>query len=134
MADETEQGQRALLNLGHTFGHAIESVTNYRRWLHGEAVAMGLVMAADLSRRLGMLDEVEVGRIKRLLQRAGLPSHPTPDMQSEALLAAMQIDKKVQGGKLRVVVMRGIGAAELLTSPAVGLLRETISAAIAGSI
>ena len=134
MADETEQGQRALLNLGHTFGHAIESVTNYRRWLHGEAVAMGLVMAADLSRRLGMLDEVEVGRIKRLLQRAGLPSHPTPDMQSEALLAAMQIDKKVQGGKLRVVVMRGIGSAELLTNPAVGLLRETISAAIAGSI
>ena len=122
--DNLEGARRALERTGD----------GYRRWLHGEAVAMGLVMAADLSRRLGMLDEVEVGRIKRLLQRAGLPSHPTPDMQSEALLAAMQIDKKVQGGKLRVVVMRGIGAAELLTSPAVGLLRETISAAIAGSI
>lgn len=133
-ADETEQGQRALLNLGHTFAHAIESLTHYQRWLHGEAVAMGLVMAADFSRRLGLLDHAEVERVKQLLGCAGLPLYPASDMNSEAFLAAMQIDKKAQGGKLRMVVMRGIGTAELLTNPAAELLRATISAAIAGDI
>ncbi|MEM8981579.1 MAG: 3-dehydroquinate synthase [Pseudomonadota bacterium] len=104
--DEREQGSRALLNLGHTFGHAIETVAGYGEWLHGEAVAAGMVMAAVAS---GLPNDA-VGRLQRLLDSAGLPVAP-PSLGSEALWAAMQLDKKVQDGKLRLILLRALGDA-----------------------
>ena len=109
-ADETEQGERALLNLGHTFGHAIETGLGYGQWLHGEAVAAGTMMAADLSRRLGWIDGDEVTRIERLFERAGLPTHG-PALGASRYLELMAHDKKVEAGRLRFVLLRGIGRA-----------------------
>jgi 3-dehydroquinate synthase len=107
-ADETEQGERALLNLGHTFGHAIETGLGYGEWLHGEAVAAGTIIAAELSARLGWLPEVEVERIRALLQRAGLPVL-APDLGVSRYLDLMAHDKKVADGQLRLILLRGIG-------------------------
>jgi len=112
-ADELEAGQRALLNLGHTFGHAIETGTGYGNWLHGEAVATGMAMAADLSVRIGWLPDSDRHRIEALLARAGLPVHPPQNMDSEAFLKLMAVDKKVQAGKLRLVLLKEIGHAVL---------------------
>ncbi len=109
-ADEKEGGIRAYLNLGHTFGHAIEAGMGYGVWLHGEAVAGGTVLAADLSRRLGHLSDADVERIRALLRRARLPD-AAPDLGVEAYLKAMEIDKKVEGGKIRFVLLRRIGEA-----------------------
>ncbi|MDR2208052.1 MAG: 3-dehydroquinate synthase [Azoarcus sp.] len=109
-ADETERGERALLNLGHTFGHAIETGLGYGQWLHGEAVAAGTMMAAELSRRLGWLDGFDVARIERLFDRAGLPVHG-PALGVPHYLKLMAHDKKVEAGKLRFVLLRGIGQA-----------------------
>jgi len=109
-ADETEQGERALLNLGHTFGHAIETGLGYGQWLHGEAVAAGTMMAAELSRRLGWIGGSEVARIERLFKRAGLPTHG-PNLGAPRYLELMAHDKKVEAGKLRFVLLRGIGQA-----------------------
>ena len=109
-ADEKEGGIRAHLNLGHTFGHAIEAGMGYGVWLHGEAVAGGTVLAADLSRRLGHLSDADVARIRDLLHRAGLPDS-APDLGVEAYLKAMEIDKKVEDGKIRFVLLRRIGEA-----------------------
>lgn len=109
-ADETEQGERALLNLGHTFGHAIETGLGYGEWLHGEAVAVGTMMAAELSRRLGWLDAADVERIEALHRRAGLPVHG-PDLAAARYLDLMASDKKVEGGRLRLVLLRAIGRA-----------------------
>jgi len=109
-ADEHEHGDRALLNLGHTFGHAIESATGYREWLHGEAVGAGLLMAAAMSHECGLLPLAERDRLQRLLERAGLPvriSGVTP----QAAFEHMQIDKKVRAGRVRLILLRGIGAA-----------------------
>lgn len=108
--DERESGLRALLNLGHTFGHAIESGMGYGVWLHGEAVAAGTVLAADVSRRMGLLSEAEVTRIRALYRRAGLPD-TAPDLRVEKYMDYMGLDKKVEGGRIRFVLMRGIGAA-----------------------
>jgi 3-dehydroquinate synthase len=108
--DERESGLRALLNLGHTFGHAIEAGLEYGTWLHGEAVAAGTVRAARLSQRLGSLGEAEVQRVVALLQRANLPT-AAPDLGVERYLELMGLDKKVEGGKLRLVLLRGIGQA-----------------------
>ena len=105
-ADERERGRRALLNFGHTFGHAIENALGYGEWLHGEAVAAGMVMAA----RLSGIDADEVDRLRRLLMAAGLPVSP-PDAGSEALRAAMDLDKKASAGKLRFVLLKRIGEA-----------------------
>ena len=110
-ADERELGQRALLNLGHTFGHAIEAGLGYGDWLHGEAVAAGMVMAAELSRQLGWLDAAAVPRIRSLLERFGLPVAPPPGLGSERMLELMAVDKKVQAGALRLVLLKGIGSA-----------------------
>ena len=110
-ADEREAGQRALLNLGHTFGHAIETNVGYGNWLHGEAVAVGLSMAAELSSRMGWMDAAVCERIDRLLQQARLPVQPPPEMRPEDFLERMAVDKKVQDGRLRLVLMKGIGAA-----------------------
>ncbi len=108
--DEREQGDRALLNLGHTFGHAIESATRYQTWLHGEAVGAGLSMAATMSRALGLLDASELERVNRLLERARLPQRASEVGHSVAL-DAMRIDKKVKAGRIRLVLLRRIGEA-----------------------
>jgi len=124
-ADETEQGERALLNLGHTFGHAIEAGMGYGKWLHGEAVAAGTMMAAALSQRLGWLDAADVTRLERLHVRAGLPV-TGPDLPVERYLALMAGDKKVEGGRLRLVLLKAIGKAVMHGEASV----EDISAAI----
>ncbi len=111
-ADETEQGERALLNLGHTFGHAIETGMGYGQWLHGEAVAAGTMMAAELSRRLGWLDDGDVARIEALFVRAGLPV-TGPALGVERYLELMAHDKKVEAGRLRLVLLRKPGQAVL---------------------
>ena len=112
-ADEHEtakEGGRALLNLGHTFGHAIETGMGYGEWLHGEAVAAGMVMAAELSRRLGWIRQADVERIARLLQRAGLPVRGAP-LGSARYLELMAHDKKVIAGSMRLVLLRALGNA-----------------------
>jgi 3-dehydroquinate synthase len=106
--DEREHGRRALLNLGHTFGHAIETAAGYGEWLHGEAVAAGLVLAADLSRRLGWIDAADVARLTSLLARAGLPV-VAPPIGAGRALALMGLDKKVLAGRIRLVLLRRLG-------------------------
>jgi len=110
-ADEREAGQRALLNLGHTFGHAIETGMGYGEWLHGEAVAAGMCMAADLSWRLGWLDAEDLSRIRTLIGRAGLPTGAPSALTTERFMELMAVDKKVLAGELRLVLLRGIGKA-----------------------
>jgi 3-dehydroquinate synthase len=108
--DEREQGDRALLNLGHTFGHAIETATGYSRWLHGEAVGAGLLMAATMSQRAGWMDAGQVERLARLLERTGLPTAAT-EVAGSVALDNMRIDKKVKAGKMRFVLLKSIGQA-----------------------
>lgn len=107
--DEREQGRRALLNLGHTFAHAIEAATAFGAWLHGEAVAVGLVMASELAVRMGMLDRDIAARVEALIAAAGLPTRPPP-VGAERLKAFMQLDKKIAGGRLRFVLPDGLGS------------------------
>ncbi|MCU0971239.1 MAG: 3-dehydroquinate synthase [Gammaproteobacteria bacterium] len=128
-ADERESGRRALLNLGHTFGHAIETGVGYGQWLHGEAVGAGMCMAADLSRRLGWLTEAEHRRIVALLERARLPIAPPPGIGPDRFLELMAVDKKVQDGRLRLVLLRGIGSAVVTDGVDPVVLRATLQAA-----
>ena len=114
-ADERESGVRATLNLGHTFGHAIETQQGYGAWLHGEAVAAGTVMALEMSCRLGWIQPGERDRAIRLFLAAGLPVVPPADMLPEHFLEHMAVDKKVLDGRLRLVLLRAIGEA-LVTS------------------
>ena len=109
-ADEHERGQRALLNLGHTFGHAIERCAGYGEWLHGEAIAAGMCMAASFSARIGWLDTADVARIKELFVRLNLPVEP-PRVDAGEFLAAMSLDKKVIAGEIRLVLLKSIGDA-----------------------
>jgi 3-dehydroquinate synthase len=125
--DEREQGERALLNLGHTFGHAIESATAYRQWLHGEAVGAGLAMAADMSAQCGLLPLSEAARISRLVERAGLPVH-VDAVTPESALEHMRIDKKVQGGRLRLVLLRRLGEAFVSADYPPAALAHTLAA------
>jgi 3-dehydroquinate synthase len=106
--DEREQGDRALLNLGHTFGHAIESATSYKHWLHGEAIGAGLLMAAAMSRECGLLAAADVVRVEKLIARAGLPTR-IEAVSPESALEHMRIDKKVQSGRIRLILLRKIG-------------------------
>ena len=110
VADEHENGERALLNLGHTFGHAIETGMGYGEWLHGEAIAVGTMMAAELSCLLGWIGSADVIRIEALLLRVGLPV-VGPALAVESYLELMQHDKKVQDGKLRLILFKQIGQA-----------------------
>lgn len=109
-SDECEAGRREILNFGHTFGHAIEAGMGYGEWLHGEAVGCGMVMAADLSRRLGLIDNASFARLRQLVSRAGLPVQ-APDMDSIRYLEIMRRDKKALNGDIRVVVLKGLGSA-----------------------
>jgi 3-dehydroquinate synthase len=124
--DEHEQGERALLNLGHTFGHAIENAMGYGVWLHGEAVAAGTMMAADLSQRMAWLSANEVARIKNSLIAANLPINP-PDLGAIKYLDLMGLDKKVENGKIRLVLQQGIGKAVITSDYDAEKLAATLS-------
>lgn len=126
-ADEREAGLRAILNLGHTFGHAIEASLGYGRWLHGEAVAAGMVMAAELSARAGLLDPPAVARVRALVARAGLPAEG-PELSPERYLERMAIDKKASAGKIRFVVLEALGRAALRDDLALDVVRAAIRA------
>ncbi len=115
-ADELEAGQRALLNLGHTFGHAIETGVGYGDWLHGEGVGAGICMAATLSHKLGWLTDREKGRIVEIIKRTGLPVEPPPQLTPERFKALMSVDKKVLDGRLRLVLPQGIGKSVITDS------------------
>lgn len=127
-ADEHEHGQRALLNLGHTFGHAIEAEMGYGNWLHGEAVAAGMVMAARTAEQLELLDSAQTARLVALLKRAGLPVSGPQEMTAQAYLPHMLRDKKVLAGELRLVLPVAIGKSEVRA----GVAHEIVLRAIAG--
>jgi len=115
-ADEREGGLRAILNFGHTFGHAIEAGLGYGAWLHGEAVGCGMVMAADLSVRLGLLDSVARQRITRVIAAAHLPSR-APDLGQQRYLDLMSVDKKAEAGEIKFIVLDGVGTAKITAVP-----------------
>ncbi len=122
--DEKEGGLRAILNFGHTFGHAIESGLGYGKWLHGEAVGCGMVMAADLSCRLGYIDYVAKTRIKQVVEAAGLPTI-APDLGEERWLELMEVDKKNEGGKIKFILLKPLGQSVITSVPKETLL-ETL--------
>lgn len=124
--DEHEAGERALLNLGHTFGHAIENAMGYGVWLHGEAVAAGTMLAADLSQRMGWLTQAEVKRIHDLLSKAQLPLD-APKLGVEKYLELMQLDKKVADGKIRLILQQGIGKSVITSDYDAEKLKATLS-------
>ncbi|MFB6330943.1 3-dehydroquinate synthase [Acinetobacter variabilis] len=125
--DEKEQGERALLNLGHTFGHAIESYLGYGEWLHGEAVATGMVMAADLSHRMGWISLEDLERTKKIISRAQLPI-VCPKIPLDDFLAYMAYDKKVLNGQLRLVLLQQLGKAVITRDFDVELMQQAILA------
>ncbi len=125
--DETEQGVRALLNLGHTFGHAIETGMGYGNWLHGEAIATGMLMAADLSARQGWMQHADVQRIRAIFEEAGLPVTGPAEMTVEQYMALMSVDKKVQAGVIRLILLKGIGQATISDDYDVTMLQETLT-------
>lgn len=112
--DERESGERALLNFGHSFGHALEVEAGYGALLHGEAVAIGMLCAARLSTRLGMAGDADTQRLHALLQRIGLPTAIPPGLHADALLAHMRLDKKNRAGALRLILWRGVGRVEIV--------------------
>ena len=125
-ADETEQGIRAILNLGHTFGHAIETYQRYTGWLHGEAVAAGMVMASQLSLLMGGISEQELKRISQLLSQWSLPIAPPDTMQVDDFFALMYRDKKVQDGQLRLVLLSELGKATVTSDFKSNLLEQVL--------
>lgn len=127
-ADERESGVRATLNLGHTFGHAIETHQGYGVWLHGEAVSAGMVMALEMSRQLGWISGAERDRAVRLLARAGLPVVPPANMCAEDFLKHMAVDKKVLDGQLRLVLLKRLGGAVVTSDFPREVLEATLSA------
>ena len=128
-ADERESGVRALLNFGHTFGHAIEAGTGYGTWLHGEAIAAGMVMAAELSHRAGLIARADLQRVRSLLSRAGLPVSG-PAIPAQRMLELMSVDKKAARGQTRFVLLQAIGRAVLKGDVSPGLVSEAILAAV----
>lgn len=126
--DEREGGLRAVLNLGHTFGHAIETFAGYGNWLHGEAVGTGMRMAADLSGRLGMLGEADVRRVNRLISRAALPEVPPVEMTPSDFMELMAVDKKNVDGHLRLVLLNALGDAVVTGDFDISQLQSTLEA------
>jgi 3-dehydroquinate synthase len=131
--DERERGRRVELNFGHTFGHAIETATGYGDWLHGEAVAVGMVMAAALSQRLGWLAAADVQRIRELLRRAGLPVE-APRLGSGRARELMGMDKKVLEGRIRLVLLRRLGEATVTADYGADALAETLREHLGASV
>ncbi|WP_067518810.1 3-dehydroquinate synthase [Endozoicomonas ascidiicola] len=126
--DEKESGIRAILNLGHTFGHAIETYTGYGSWLHGEAVAVGMVMAADLSLREGDISKEEYRGLVELIEKANLPVEPPAGMTPEHFIELMSVDKKVLDGQLRLVLLKEVGVAVVTQDFNLDNLRATLNA------
>nr|WP_267875997.1 bifunctional shikimate kinase/3-dehydroquinate synthase AroKB [Massilia rubra] len=126
--DEREGGLRAILNFGHTFGHAIEAGMGYGAWLHGEAVGCGMVMAADLSHRLGLVDAATVARMRALVGAAGLPT-VAPDLGTERWLELMEVDKKNEGGAIKFILMKPLGSPNITSAP-----REQLLATLAACV
>lgn len=126
-ADERESGIRAILNLGHTFGHAIETGSGYGVYLHGEAVAIGTCQAADLSRRLGWLDDAGVARIIALFKKSGLPTEPPAEISAQEFIDLMSVDKKNVDGDIRLILLRKIGEASLPVGVEREVLLETLN-------
>ena len=127
--DERESGLRAILNFGHTFGHAIEASMGYGNWLHGEAVGAGMVMAADLSQRLGLIDSSAVTRLTQLIARAGLPTQ-APKIALDEFMDHMRVDKKAEGGAMKFVLIKPKGVAVVQAAPD-ALVLQSISAHMA---
>jgi len=127
-ADEKETGQRALLNLGHTFGHAIEAGMGYGTWLHGEAVGTGMLMAADLSHRKNNLNQSQLERTQALIEAARLPVKTPAEMDANRFLELMAVDKKVQAGVIRLVLLNHIGSSYVSDDYEPTLLRDTLNA------
>jgi 3-dehydroquinate synthase len=125
--DEFESGVRATLNLGHTFGHAIETGSGYGHYLHGEAVAIGTCFAADLSRRLGWLNAADVERVIKIFQAANLPVTPPAEMSTEQYVDLMAVDKKNVDGKIRVILLEAIGKASLPVNVELAQLQDTLN-------
>jgi len=126
--DERESGLRAILNFGHTFGHAIEAGMGYGEWLHGEAVGCGMVMAADLSHRLGYLSAQDKSRITALVKAAGLPV-AAPDLGADRWLELMEVDKKNEGGEIKFILLKPLGQA-IITGVPNELLKATLTACV----
>lgn len=124
--DEHETGVRATLNLGHTFGHAIETGAGYGQWLHGEAVAIGMQMAGLMSQRMGFISEADLVRITTLLRAASLPVYPPQDISADRFIELMGVDKKVADGKIRLVLIESLGNAIVTDRFEPTLLREVI--------
>lgn len=131
-ADELEGGVRALLNLGHTFGHAIETGVGYGEWLHGEAVGAGMVLAGDLSRRLGLLSDEALAAAVALIEKARLPIRPPPEMGPERFIELMAIDKKVRNGRLNLILLEGIGRGIIRSDFSPEALKACLTAACQG--
>ena len=126
--DEREGGLRAVLNFGHTFGHAIEAGLGYGEWLHGEAVGCGMVMAADLSHRLGLVDAASVERVRKLAQAGGLPV-TAPDLGTERWIELMEVDKKNEGGAIKFILLKPLGSPSVTGAP-----REHLLATLAATV
>lgn len=126
--DEKEQGQRALLNLGHTFGHALEALTHYQRWKHGEAVGIGIMMAAHLSHDLGNISAAEVSRIQQLLEIFQVPTTYS-DLSVEDIYQSMFLDKKVKQGKLRLVLMQSFGQSYITADVSEQTIKQAVEKA-----
>jgi len=125
-ADEYERGQRALLNFGHTFGHAIEAGMGYGNWLHGEAISAGMVMGLEMSLRCGMIDAQSVERGRNLFTAVGLPTTPPPEVDKDTFLRFMVRDKKVINGAIRLILLENIGQAVVSSDFKVEILHETL--------
>jgi 3-dehydroquinate synthase len=126
--DETEQGERALLNLGHTFGHALETLLGYGSLLHGEAIAIGMVLAARLSATLGRAPGADTERLVRLLDRFGLPTSLPAGVDARRMIELMRLDKKNLSGHLRLILWRGIGRAEIVRDVDEAAIRSLLAA------
>ena len=131
--DERETGLRAILNFGHTFGHAFEAGVGYGEWLHGEAVSAGMVMAAELSVRAGLLARADAARVRSLLERAGLPV-AGPALPPERVIELMQVDKKAAGGRLRFILLQQVGSAVIRGDIDERLVRDAIVSCNAMSV
>jgi 3-dehydroquinate synthase len=129
--DEREHGRRALLNLGHTFGHALESIGAYERWLHGEAVSLGIMLAARTSAALGLLGDGDCERVERLLERAGLPVTAGEAVDPDLVLEHMQLDKKADKAGLKLILLERVGSAVVTRAPGRALLRSVLGARLA---
>jgi len=130
--DPFEHGERALLNFGHTFAHAIETAQGYGGLNHGEAVAVGMLLAARLSERLGMSEPADTARLRALLERFGLPVRLPPGLEPQTLIAHMYLDKKAQASGLRFILWRGIGRAEICADVPEDAVRDVLSTTLAG--